>query len=110
MTTSVPSGKARRIHVLPTTSIGWWALGLAGASMMLLFAVPLINLIPGEVGNAAIFATYTLAFPAGVVGGIMALVAIIRQHERAVTVFLATLPLVMYLVLIVAEVISGGEH
>ena len=80
------------------------------AFCMLLFAAPLINLIPGEVGNAAIFATYTLAFPAGVVGGIMALVAIIRQHERAVTVFLATLPLVMYLVLIVAEVISGGEH
>ena len=68
------------------------------------------NLIPGEVGNAAIFATYTLAFAAGVVGGIVALVALIRQHERAVTVFLAVAPLINYAISIAVEVIVGGEH
>ena len=110
MTASMPSGEARRIHLLPTTTPGWWALGLAGASMVLLFAAPLINLIPGEVGNVAIFATYSLAFPAGLGGGIMALVALIRYHERAIGVFLAAAPLIMYAALIVVELIIGGEH
>ena len=110
MTTSMPSGKAHRVHLLPTTSIGWWALGLGGTSMLLLFAAPLINLIPGEAGNTAMFATYLSAFAAGVVGGIAALIAIIRRRERAVTVFLAAMPLAMYVVLIVIEVTTGGEH
>ena len=96
MAASVSSGDARRIHVLPTTPFGRWALGLAGASVVLLFAAPLINLIPGEVGNVEIFATYTLALAAAGVGGILALNAIIRHHDRAVRVFLATAPLLMY--------------
>ncbi len=110
MTASVSSGNARRIQVLPTTPFGRWALGLAGAPVVLLFAAPLINLIPGEVGNVAMFVTYTLALAAAGVGGIFALIAIIRHRDRAVSVFLAAAPLLMYVLLVVVEVIVGGEH
>lgn len=110
MTASMSSGKARRIHVLPTTPLGRWGLGLAAAAMVMLFAAPLINLIPGELGNAAVFVNYTLALLSAVVGGIFALIAIVRHHDRAVGVFLAAAPLLMYVTLVVVEVVVGGEH
>jgi hypothetical protein len=33
-----------------------------------------------------------------------------RHHDRAVSIFLATAPLLMYVLLVVVEVIVGGEH
>lgn len=106
---SVPSPKTPRVHLLPTTFLGRWALRLAGASVVLLFAAPLVNLI-AWVRIVAIPLLYTLALAAAVVGGVLALVAIIRDNERALSVFAATVPLLFYLVFTVIEVLAGGAH
>jgi len=110
MTTGMSTGDAHRLQFLPATQLGQWALRLAVASVVLLFTAPLINLIPGEVGNIAIFLTFSLALPAALAGGILALMAIFRDHDRSITVFLATAPVLMYVVLTVVEIIVAGEH
>ena len=96
---------AARWVVFPTTPVGWWALRLAGASVALLFAAPLLNLIPG-------FApvTYSLALAAALVSGVLAPIAIIRDKERALSVFAAMIPLLFYLVFTVLEFTVLAEH
>lgn len=96
------STKAPRV-VLPTTRLGWWAVRLAGASVVLLFAAPLVNLIPG-------FApvTYSLTFAGALVSGALAPIAIIRDKERALSVFATMIPLLFYLALLVLELSGVG--
>lgn len=83
----------RRIAILPTTKLGWWAVGLAGGFFPLVFAA-------GVVPRAA-----ALGFVCGLAGGIAAVTAIVRDHERAVTVFAGVLPFVVALAFMVAEVL-----
>jgi hypothetical protein len=93
-----PSGSPwsrRRIAVLPTTAPGWWAVALAVASVVLVFAA-------GEVPRGA-----ALGLACGVAGGGAALVAIARDRERAVTVLASLLPLVIAVGFVVAELIGG---
>ena len=70
---------------------GWWAIGLAGASIVLIFAW---SILPGGA---------ILGFLCGIAGGVLALIAIIRQHERSWIVFLSLLPLFWVLVFILGE-------
>ncbi len=88
------AGRRRRIPFLPTTSRGWWAVGLSVAGVLLVFAwsVLPVGAFPGFVLELA--------------GGITALVAIIRDRERAITVYAALLPLVFVVVLVLAELIA----
>ena len=49
-----------------------------------------------------------LGFVCGLAGGVAALMAIVRDRERAVTVFAALAPLVIAVAFALAELISGS--
>ena len=84
-----------RISVLPTTHLGWWAVGLATGFFVLVFAATVVP------RGAA------LGFVCGLAGGVAALLAIVRDRERAVTVFAALLPLAIAVTFVLAELITG---
>lgn len=75
----------------PHTKLGWWAVGLAAASFVLQFAWSFI-----PVGAWP-------SFICGFIGGVIALIAIIRQQERSWLVFLSVLPMVNVIISIIAE-------
>jgi hypothetical protein len=85
-----------RIRILPTTNLGRWAVGLAAAFFPLVFAAALVP------RGAA------LGFVSGLAGGAAALVAIVRDRERAVTVFAAVAPLFIAVAFVLAELIGGN--
>lgn len=88
-----PVTRGPRIAILPTTRLGWWAVGLAAVFFPLVFAAALIP------RGAA------LGFVCGLAGGVAAAIAIFRDHERAVTVFAAVAPFVIGLAFMLAELI-----
>lgn len=92
----VASG-SHRIAVFPAARLGWWAVGLAVASLVLVLAWSLTpaGAFPG--------------FVCGLAGGILALLAIFRRGERAISVFAAAVPLVMVVVFVLAELIIGHD-
>jgi multisubunit Na+/H+ antiporter MnhB subunit len=75
----------------PGTRLGWWAVGLAVAGFVLGFAW---SILPG--GGL-------LGLLCGLVGGVLALIAVIRQHERSWLVFLSILSLVSALFFLIGE-------
>ena len=77
----------------PSTRLGWWAVGLAAASILLILAW---SVLPGGAG---------LAFICGFAGGVLALIAVIRQHERSWLVFFSILPLFWVLAFILGELL-----
>ena len=91
-----PVEHRRRITILPTTDLGWWAAGLAAAFFPLVFAAAVVP-------RAA-----ALGFVCGLAGGAAALMAIIRDRERAVSVFAALVPLIVGVGFVLAELISGN--
>jgi hypothetical protein len=86
-----------RVPVAPTTQLGRFAVGLALAAPVLVMAWTILP------GGAA------LGFASGVAGGVVALRAILRHRERAVSVFAATLPLVLVVAFVLAELLIGHE-
>jgi hypothetical protein len=78
----LPIRTARRIAFVPTTGLGRWAVCLAVASFTLVLAWRLI----GPVGALP-------GFACGLAGGVVALLAIFRGGERAISVFAAIVPL-----------------
>ncbi|MDJ0924292.1 MAG: hypothetical protein QNJ77_06985 [Acidimicrobiia bacterium] len=104
-----PSTDGRWV-VAPTTRLGLWAVRLAGAWVGLtIVAAPLYLWVPGgELVNA--FLVYGLALAAGLASGVLALIAIRRDKERALSVYAAVIPLLFFLALVVAELVTGGEH
>jgi hypothetical protein len=88
--------KRRQISLCPTTALGRWGVGLLIAFFALVF-------LAGVVPRGA-----ALGFAAGLTGGAMALIAIMRDRERAVSVFVAVVPLVIAIAFVVAELISGA--
>lgn len=88
-----PDARAPRIAILPTTRLGWWAVGLAAAFFPLVFAAAVVP------RGAA------LGLVCGLAGGVAASIAIVRDHERAVTVFAAVAPFAVGLTFMVAELI-----
>lgn len=88
--------RAPRRGFWPATRLGKCAVALAVAHVLL---VPSWRLM-GPLG----------AFPglaAGAAGGGVALVAIIRRRERATSVFLAIVPLVLVALFVLAELLIG---
>jgi hypothetical protein len=85
-----------RISMLPTTHLGWWAVGLAMSFSALVFAATVVP------RGAA------LGFVCGLAGGVAALLAIVRDRERAVTVFAALLPVAIAVAFVLAELITGS--
>jgi hypothetical protein len=78
---------------MPHTKLGWWAVGLAVASIVLLLAW---SFLPGGAW---------LSFLCGLAGGIMALIAVIRQQERSWLVWLTLLPMLNVIIFIAAELL-----
>ena len=91
-----PVGRRPRINLLPTTALGRWAVGLAIVFFPLVFAA---DLVPR---GAA------LGVVCGVAAGVAALLAIVRDRERAVSVFAALVPLAIGVAFVLAEVITGS--
>jgi hypothetical protein len=84
-----------RITLLPTTNLGWWAVGLGAAFFPFVFAAAVMP------RGAA------LGFGCGLAGGVAGLMAFVRNGERAVTVLVAVVPLVIAVAFVLAELISG---
>jgi hypothetical protein len=93
----LPAGR-RRIAVAPTTRLGRWAVGLLAANVLLVLGWRLT-------GPAGAFP----GFVAGLAGGVVALIAILRRGERAASVFVAVLPLVFVVVFVLAELLIGHD-
>lgn len=91
-----PVKRRPRIPILPTTDLGRLAIGLAAAFFPLVF---LASVVPR---GAA------LAFACGLAGGVAALAAVIRDRERAATVFAALVPLLIAVGFVLAQVITGN--
>ena len=68
-------------------------MGLAVASIVLNFAW---SILPGGA---------ILGFICGFVGGVLALIAVIRQHERSWLLFLSILPIFSVLFFILGEIL-----
>ena len=85
-----------RSGLLPTTHLGRWAVGLAAAFFPLVFAAAVVP------RGAA------LGFACGIAGGAAALLAIIRDGERAVIVLAAVAPVVIAVGFVLAELINGA--
>ena len=75
----------------PHTKLGRWAVGLAASSFVLQFAW---SILPGGAW---------LSFICGLAGGIVALIALIRQHERSWLVYLCILPMLGVFVFFLGE-------
>src|SRR3990172_5677240 len=93
----LPAKKGRHIPMLPTTRLGRWAVRLAVGFPVLVLAW---SILPG---GAA------LGFASGLAGGVVALVAIFRRGERAITVFAAILPLALVVAFVLAELLVGHD-
>lgn len=91
-----PAEHRPRTTILPTTNLGRWAVGLAAAFLPLVFAAAVVP------RGAA------LGFVCGLAGGVVALMAIVRERERAVTVFAALVPLAIAVAFALAELITGS--
>jgi hypothetical protein len=102
------STKAGRV-ILPTTRLGWWAVRLGGVAVVLGLATgPIYLWVPG--GEWVNLVLGLPAFAAAVGSGVIAPIAIIRDKERALSVYAALIPLLFLLVFVVIEVLVGGEH
>ena len=85
-----------RITVLPTTVLGWWAVGLSAGFWAFVLAAT-------GVPRGA-----TLGFACGLAGGVAALTAIVRHGERAVIVLAAFVPVVIAVAFVLAELIGSA--
>ena len=83
------------LRILPTTRLGWWAAGLGTAFLPLVFAA---GIVPGAAA---------IGFLCGLAGGVAGVVAIVRDRERALTLLLALVPLVIAVAFLLVELISG---
>lgn len=90
-----PPANRPRLAVLPTTELGWWAVALAAGFFGFVLAG---TVVPRGVG---------LGFVCGFVGGVAAATAIVRDHERALTVFAAAIPVAIAVAFVLTELITG---
>ena len=85
-----------RFHLWPATQLGWWAVCLAIASIVLIPSWRLMGpagAIPG--------------LSCGLVGGVVALVAMARQKERAIIVAASLVPFIFAVIFLLAELAIG---
>jgi hypothetical protein len=90
-----PTRRPNGVAFAPVTRLGRWAVVLAVAAVGL---VALAAIVPRGA---------SIGFAAGIGAGVSALVAIVRDRERAVSVFAALVPLVIAVAFGLAELISG---
>jgi len=95
----------------PGTRLGWWAVGLA-AAFVVLFAVNSAvwmqrsQDVPDVSWQRALLIAYgILMMLCGLAAGIAGLIAVIRKHERSWLVWLALLPGAFVLFLLLGELL-----
>lgn len=91
-----PAEHHRRITILPTTTLGWWAVGLSAGFWAFVAAA---TVVPRGAG---------LAFLLGLAGAVAALTAIVRDRERAALVLATFVPAVIAVAFVVAELVGGA--
>lgn len=89
--------KRPRSPIVPTTRLGRWAVGLAAGYFV---GVLSWRIVPGGA---------VIGFACGFTGGVVALVAIFRHGERAISVFAAIVPLLLVVGFVLAELIIGHD-
>jgi hypothetical protein len=82
---------ASRFNERPHSKLGWWAVGLVIAGILLVSAW---TILPGGA---------TLGFLCELAAGIIALIAIIRQHERSWMLWLTLLPMLNVFIFFLGE-------
>lgn len=94
MTTSVPSRRASRVHVLPESNLGWWAVGSAvlGIALTMAWQIMPFGAWPGFVAQLA--------------AGVLAVVAISREKDHGLTVLASVLPMLFVIWFIAVELLS----
>ena len=103
----------RRVLSFPKTRLGWWSVGLAATSVvMLIFGYGVFEVLMVRVlgryqetqweGMAITFYGITMLL-CGLAGGVVSLIAVIRQHERSWLVWLAMVPGLASLVFLIGE-------
>lgn len=104
-----------RISILPNTRLGWWSMGLAVAIPILFFigmsfanylyeSVPAGDTILEDVTVRPALAIMMLAgMASGISACIVGLIAIIRQKDRTLLVYCATLVGVLLVIFLIAE-------
>ena len=100
--------KERRFRVAPTTPVGRRALGFFGASLVAWVITPLGMVVPTYVAWV-IWAVGVLGTIALLMSGALALTAIVRDKERALSVFAVVIMVLWFLIAVVAILLSGGE-
>ena|SRR5918994_3334359 len=101
----------RKVLSLPHTRLGWWAIGLtAGSALLLIFGRFLVSFGASPwVGSL-----FLAGLLGGVAGTVVALIALLRSHERSALVWLsmvAGLPAIPPLGFIFIVLVDGlGER
>jgi hypothetical protein len=103
----------RRVLSLPQTRLGWWAIGLAATFVVLLiFGVVVFEILLVDVlgmdqqtqWEGVVLPFYSItALLSGLCGGVVGLIALLRQHERSWLVWLALVPGLAALVFFIGE-------
>ena len=95
-----------RMNVVPTSSLGRWSMWLLGVFIMLRIirtVMPeFIQLTPDFTWWVLILWPNPAVFAVGWVAGVLAWIAIIRQHERALLTYFAAGVAVLITVLLIA--------
>jgi hypothetical protein len=94
----LPTRGRRGLPVRPTTRLGTWAVVLAAVCVVLLLSWSALGRLGGIPGLAC-----------GLVGGVLALVAIARRGERALVVFAAVVPFLSVVAFLLAELLIGHQ-
>lgn len=95
-----------RIKFLPFTRLGWWALWLGIAFLVLMTINSAVFMRLPEVTSwwAVLLPFYGIfTFLCGLAAGILALIAVIWKHERAVLVWMTMLPGLFVIVFLLGE-------
>ena len=90
----------------PGTKLGWWAVGLAAAFIVMFFinSGVLMQISAPEWMNQTLLPAYgILMLLCGLASGAVAVIALIRKLERSWLVWLALLPGAMMLSLLLGE-------
>jgi hypothetical protein len=93
-------GHRHPVTVLPKTTLGWWAIGLAAAFFPLALTAG-YEVLPG--GGR-------VSFACAVASGAAGLTAIVRDGERALVVFVALAPLLFAVAFELAELIGSWRR
>jgi hypothetical protein len=92
-----------RINILPKTSLGWWSVGLA-IPVFLLFTYPFLIRLGRVVSFIGAYFNFAFII-SGIAAFVIGLISIIRNKERSILVFLATLIGLFALLFLLGEVL-----